>query len=57
MCVEVSLDKYPGMYEISHASSALALTNEKDYMSLKPGKWKSNQLYYLHRHNPLGSPN
>lgn len=45
------------MYEIVHTISTLVLTAEKDHMSIKTGKWKSNQLYFLQRHNPKIYPN
>lgn len=57
MLVEVDPEHRPNMYEIVHTISTLALTGEKDSMSLKAGKWKTNQLYFLQRHNPKNQPN
>ena len=57
MLVEVAPERYPNMYEIVHTVSTLVLTGEKDHMSIKFGKWKGNQLYFLQRHNPKIYPN
>lgn len=52
MFSEVAPDKYPGKYEFIHTLSSLVLQCDGNSMSIKPGKWKSNQLHFLHRPNP-----
>jgi len=57
MLVEVAPERFPNKYEVVHTVSTLVLTAESNSMSIKPGKWKNNQLYFLQRHNPKIAPN